>query len=269
MANSPESVWRNLAIALGDGLAFGVGITLTQAAGRQPAPPRPEIGALAERLAEMERRLEETRLLLARPAPDQPAPAPFDRKALEGVARSIVGAVEVRIQEQAARTDERLAEFQTRLDRLNGFDPEAVRAQIAEIQAGYRELAAEFHQRFEEECQALDERLLAVHAELCEALPRAVDTAVERHLQGLHARIAQSETRVTGLLEAIGQAMRDAAARAPATAPETPPAQPAAQPEENPLPAFTLPDKPAKLRLPLVSSFIVACGALALLRYLG
>ena len=52
-----SSVWRSLAVAFGDGLAFGVGMTLTQKAGRRGALPQTETRALPEHLQDLELRL--------------------------------------------------------------------------------------------------------------------------------------------------------------------------------------------------------------------
>src|SRR5882672_2048026 len=53
-----SSVWRTLAVAFGDGLAFGAGLTLTSQAVRtatpRMAPPHPDVGMPTARLAELE-----------------------------------------------------------------------------------------------------------------------------------------------------------------------------------------------------------------------
>ena len=55
-----SSLWRSLAVAFGDGLAFGVGMKLTQAAGRQvsapadAAPPEDPTPAFDERSPNLE-----------------------------------------------------------------------------------------------------------------------------------------------------------------------------------------------------------------------
>ena len=262
--NSDQSIWRNLAIALGDGLAFGVGVKLTQVGARQPGAPPPATAPLLERLAEMERRLEAMRLALARPASPAPA-AGIDRQALEGVAKTVVNALDTRLREQAERMEQRLAR------------PAAARAdsRLAEVQKGYRDLAAEFRERLEAECRALDERLIAIHGEMCQALPRAIDAAVERKLAGLKLAadnqereiaglrdsLAQSDSRMMELLEAIAQVVRAAARLSPpAAAPEPAPGSAAA-----PVPPCPSPAKPAKSwQVSLVSPLVVAFGALAL-----
>src|ERR1039458_3840046 len=53
-----SSVWRTLAVAFGDGLAFGAGITLTRSAARLAAPKSmtPDLRSLNARLTEIEQR---------------------------------------------------------------------------------------------------------------------------------------------------------------------------------------------------------------------
>ena len=163
---------------------------------------------------------------------------------------------------------------------------------MAAIQDSYTELAGEFRQSIQAECDALDERLIAVHAELCEALPRAVDAAVDRKLASLRpaagnqereiaelrGQLADSDRRVTELLDGLAQAVRAVAERVPAPAdrPTVPPGDPAPAATDSPgragdalLPGFALPAKSVLLwRVPLVSAVVAAGGALALLHYL-
>src|SRR5947209_6327486 len=56
-----ESIWKNLALAFGDGLAFGVGVKLSQDAAARIAPGRTDVRTLAERLTEIEHRIEKAR----------------------------------------------------------------------------------------------------------------------------------------------------------------------------------------------------------------
>ena len=59
MQNSRDSsVWRTLAVAKGDGLAFGAGVTLTRSAARLAAPrsTTPDLRSLNDRITEIEQR---------------------------------------------------------------------------------------------------------------------------------------------------------------------------------------------------------------------
>jgi hypothetical protein len=111
-----SSVWRNLAVTFGGGLALGaVGMKLTQTALR-PAEvmPRPEPNVLTDRLSDMERRLERVEHMPVSPRPAaaaQPAAAQIDQKVLEAV----IGAVDARLHEHAGQVERRLADMEARL----------------------------------------------------------------------------------------------------------------------------------------------------------
>jgi hypothetical protein len=101
-----SSVWKSLAVAFGDGVAFAVGMKLSQ-----NAVSRPETEARA-------------RIEQAPAAPPPVAPPPFDRKVLEAV----VSAVDERLKEHAGQVERRIAESESRVE-----------ARVAEMRA---ELAA-------------------------------------------------------------------------------------------------------------------------------
>ena len=115
-----SSVWRNLAVTFGGGLALGaVGMKLTQTALR-PAdvPARPESNPLTDRLSSMERRLSQVEQVPASPRPAaQPAPATIDQKVLEAV----IAAVDARLHEHAGQVDRRLADLEARLAIMQGL----------------------------------------------------------------------------------------------------------------------------------------------------
>ncbi len=116
-----SSIWRNLAVTFGGGLALGaVGMKLTQTALRPvEVTPRPEPDAVTDRLRVMERRLERVEKTPApAPAPARPAAAPapvaatpIDQKVLEAV----IGAVDARLHEHAGQVDRRLADLEARM----------------------------------------------------------------------------------------------------------------------------------------------------------
>jgi ElaB/YqjD/DUF883 family membrane-anchored ribosome-binding protein len=116
-----SSVWRNLAVTFGGGLALGaVGMKLTQTALRPvEAPAAPESNPLTDRLSSMERRLSQVEQVPAppRPAAPQPAPAAIDQKVLEAV----IAAVDARLHEHAGQMDRRLADLEARLAIMQGL----------------------------------------------------------------------------------------------------------------------------------------------------
>lgn len=155
MQNSRDSsIWRSLAVAFGDGVAFGVGMKLTQSAARQPASSEPAGALLAgDRLEELEQRL--TRLEQAPAAPPPGASGSFDRKVMEAV----VNALDARLNELSSQMERRLTEAQAKialeLKALNqqdhavaseaGSRMEEVRAKCDEQLAAFRKsMDAEF-----------------------------------------------------------------------------------------------------------------------------
>src|SRR4051794_38182657 len=101
-SSSDSSIWRSLAVAFGDGLAFGVGVKLSQNAARQigtaqRAEPAGDLGGRLAHLEQTVKRIEHTPPALA--APEQKSG--FDQKVLE----VIVNALEARLKEQAGQVD--------------------------------------------------------------------------------------------------------------------------------------------------------------------
>jgi len=117
-----SSVWRNLAVTFGGGLALGaVGMKLTQTALRPvETTPRSDPNTYSDRLGHMERRLERLEHAPA-PAPDaaaaHPIPAAIDQKVLEAV----IGAVDARLHEHAGQIDRRLADLEARVAVMQGL----------------------------------------------------------------------------------------------------------------------------------------------------
>ena len=114
-----SSVWKSLAAAFGDGLAFGVGVKLSQNAAR-----RPETNSRRE---------------LA-------APSPLDRKVLEAVATALeerlkehAGQVERSMAAARHRVDEEMAGMRAELAATNG-ELDQLRHQVAENGAASRDL---------------------------------------------------------------------------------------------------------------------------------
>src|SRR5450759_5095276 len=104
-----SSVWRTLAVAFGDGLAFGAGVTLTRSAARLAAPrsTTPDLRPLNERLSEIEQRIEHARAAGMLPV----AGAPLNHKAADAVLKAIDG----RFVEIGGQIDRRLAELEVKV----------------------------------------------------------------------------------------------------------------------------------------------------------
>ena len=85
------SIWKNLALAFGDGLAFGAGVNLSHNAAGRITHQGTNMRSLSERLNEIENRIEHARRT-------DTLPGAFSRKAVEAV----IAVVDARLREQAA-----------------------------------------------------------------------------------------------------------------------------------------------------------------------
>jgi hypothetical protein len=159
MQNSREdSVWRALAVAFGDGLAFGVGMNLTQNAVRLAAARvRPELQPLAERITAVEQRIDR-----ARANGDLPSPAALD----------------ARITDLASQLERHLAEIEVK-----------VKIQIEALHTRDRAIA----QELDAQMSALREHMVALHREFAATLSDLVETQIEA---GVNARLAPMEEQL-------------------------------------------------------------------------
>ena len=169
-----SSVWRNLAVTFGGGLALGaVGMKLTQTALRPvDFVPRPDSNPLTDRLNSVERRLErvEHSPVPGRPAAaSQTASAPIDQKVLEAV----IGAVDARLHEHAGQVDRRLADLEARM--------------AVDVQ-GLHHLNRQAGEQFRQEAAALRSAVEHDLHQVRESVARAVagQTAAHTELQALH-----------------------------------------------------------------------------------
>jgi hypothetical protein len=218
-----SSVWRSLAVAFGDGLAFGVGMKLTQPAGRTPIDaPQTDLSPLARRLEEMEQRIAEIENRpLALPAPEKTVvpPQSFDQKVLEAV----VNALEARLREHASQVERQITELQAKITiELNTLDRQdralAERAQ-ASIEALQQQVGGELtaiRQSVETDRQNLQSQLGNLHHDVAEVLSEQLDgirktadadrQTVEERIGSLHHDIADV---LSEQLESMQQQLRD------------------------------------------------------------
>ena len=259
MQNSRDSsVWRTLAVAFGDGLAFGVGVTLTRNAARLAAArsATPELRPINDRITEIEQRMERARAAGSLPV----AGAPLNHRAADAVLKAIDG----RFTELGGQIDRRLAELEvkvkielgaldaqdhslaagveTRLDVLRGEITEAVAAQRQSIDADMRGLRAQMtaiHKEFAETLARLvDEQIATTIATRLQAVEEELRETVreESRLSGQDQQIAELRQRVESqdrnllsLVMALGHSCLEAAERIPpAESPVPPPPPPAA-----------------------------------------
>ena len=225
-----SSIWRSLAVAFGDGVAFAAGMKLTQAAQRPAAaPPAPETAPLAGLLAEMEKRLasvEQKPAAALRPAapPDpeiamlagrlaemekrlasveqKPAPAaapPFDQKVIEAV----VHAVDERLREQASQVEHNLAALEARI----AADLKALRQQDHAIATAVENHLEVLQDHFVEQVEALRLQVeadrAAVRKEAAAAVAAASVDVVEEMLAPLRLEAAEKDRQIAELRQRL------------------------------------------------------------------
>lgn len=296
-----SSVWRSLAVAFGDGLAFGVGMKITQNAPAKAALPAAPPD-LTSRLARVEQHLAQLERVPA------PGSANLDPQVLE----ALTNALEARLQEIAAQTDRRLAELDVKLT----LEVKSLRQQDQALASAAEDLQNRFDHRIIDLLQqssadrtAIQNQVVALHREFASAVADIVEEQVatqveqrlaeavraqlaplERQLDELRQRVTTADRNTLEIMLATSEAIRQAASRlAPAapepvaSAPPVPPPEPETPPlaraatasngaapgRDSDLPGFAQVRKAAtSISIPLVTSFLVTAGCVALLQYL-
>lgn len=278
MQNSRDlSLWRSLALAFGDGLAFGVGMKLSQNAVR------------SKHFKERPRQIDRTP-----PA----AMGSYDNRVLEAV----VNALEARLNEHSAQMERRLAELESRIAvemRELQQRPETLAATLREdFSADTEELAQRVGRRMEKELTAVREEMLVVNREFAQSVSRIVgqrmdagavelrqsmarmiseqvdlqmDAATDALQHSVDERLSASDARMMDFISGIGQVCRQATERGERGSDENPPSAeaPATAQADLPVPEFTQTKTPTGLwRVPLVSSLVLTAAGLLALHYL-
>ena len=262
-----SSVWRTLAVAFGDGLAFGVGVTLTRNAGRLAAlqSASPESRSLNQRIAELEERARRAR---AAALPAVPSPA----IQAAGAAQT---ALDERFAEIGGQIDRRLAELGSKIqDDLNFLDAqdhelaEGVETRIDGLRREIGDAVSSHRQEIDAEMRELRAQLTAVHKEFAETLARLVDEQITNTV-ATRLQAVEESLRETIRQEIALSGKEQQATAVPSPEPNSAPA-PAETPAVDPMvPAFARPLQRKPLwRIPIVSSFLFATGGLLLLHYL-
>jgi hypothetical protein len=294
-----ESIWKNLAAAFGDGLAFGVGVKLSQDATARLAGAQTDVRTMAARLGEIEARIERARQ-------SNTLPVQFNQKVVE----SVVSVVDARLREQADQFERRLSEEMAALRAEFGQQISGARRQAEEANELLRSQMMELHRQFAESqsqlmkdqiAAAVDGRLAPVETNLRDEMREqagqvadiavaAVDANVAERMQpvesavaGLSQRLEENDRNTLELVLALGQICLQTAERLSVPAPEPQPREAAESeiavieepPAEAAVPAVETNSEAASSgaaktlwRIPMVSSFFVATGGLLLLHYL-
>jgi len=296
--NRDSSVLRSLAVAFGDGLAFGVGMKLTQGGRRgvdaaapemareiaQPADLTPLLG----RLDAIEGRIGKVERAAIAPSSDS-APAPFDQKVLE----AIVKALDARLLEQAGQVERRITELEAKLaielkmlhQRITQQDHQAVsgmQTHIEELNGQFNDQLAAIRRRSDEERAAMQREIRSLRGEFVMEAALAVEERTaglrteiqsrDNQIVELRARLEVGDEKLHNVVLAIGQACQTVLARPGGSAKAEPErvAEHVAEPSaELPLPTFAQPRLAARaMPVALVSSLALSAAGLAMLHYL-
>lgn len=288
--NRDSSVLRSLAIAFGDGLAFGVGMKLTQR-GATPNAPTPSLEAplpvdvapLLDRLDQIEARLSKAERA---PTASSSAPAPFDQKVVE----AIVHALDARLLEQSAHVERRLTELEAKLAmELKSLQLQdqsvvtAVQTHIEELNGQINDQLAAIRRRSDEERAVIQREIASLHRDFAGEISEAVNVRtaeLRTEIESRDSQIAELQTQVENGDEkfrhvalAIAQACQTVVGRKNAQIKADP--EPLVQPSsESPLPDLGQPFAPTKptsryLPVPVISSLaVVSAVSFALMHYL-
>jgi len=191
-SSSDSSIWRSLAVAFGDGLAFGVGMKLSQNAARKSArPAAPVLDPLATRLEQVEQRLERMErapaLLAAASTATGSAARPgsgagaFDQKVIEAV----VNALEARLKEHSGQVERCLTDLEAKiaieLQSLHQQDQSiasGTESRLDEVRQQLGERASAAQERLERDIASLRAEVVSVNREFAEAVSHIVDQRV-------------------------------------------------------------------------------------------
>jgi hypothetical protein len=197
MDNSRDSsVWRSLAVAFGDGLAFGVGMKLSQNPPGKAGPAgQPEAG----RLTRLEHRIER----IERAPAAIGSGAQIDQPVLE----ALTEALEARLQEGAALSGRRLAELDVKL----ALELKALRDQDQALASGAETRLTELQDRIDshvrgllqkvnEDRNALQNQVISLHREFAAAVADIVEEQVANQVEERVGMLV--EQRLTDLVRA-------------------------------------------------------------------
>lgn len=190
-------MWRNLAVAFGDGLAFGVGMKLSQNAPGKPSPTaEPDAAGRLSRLEHRVERIERAPAAIA-------ASGDLDPPVLE----ALTHALEARLQESAALMDRRLAELDVKLAlELKGLrqqDQAIVANSEARLQELQKHIDAQVRgllQKVSEDRNTLQNQVISLHREFASAVADIVEEQVATQVEERVGNLV--EARLTDLVRA-------------------------------------------------------------------
>ena len=191
-SSSDSSIWRSLAVAFGDGLAFGVGMKLSQNAARKSERPAANVfDPLANRMEQVEQRLQrmERAPALLAAASSATASAPragngagaFDQKVLDAV----VNALEARLKEHSGQVERYLTDLEAKiaieLQSLHQQDQSTAsgaQTRLDEVRQVFDQRISAAHERLERDIGSLRAEVVSLNREFAEAVAHIVEQQV-------------------------------------------------------------------------------------------
>jgi hypothetical protein len=198
--SSQSSFLKNLALAFGDGLLFGVAMKLAQGPSKSREDTMTDLGPLAERLRKVE---DHTQTI------DKNGLTKFG-EGLDGrVLEKVIVALEARLTEHVGQVDRRLAEIDAQValdlkavDTHTAAQTSAVEQAIQQLEAQVRDYVASAQQSSAEQISGVDQKLSALQ----EALPAKFREIIEAVRQSMEARVALELTELENRVSSRGVA---------------------------------------------------------------
>jgi hypothetical protein len=201
MENSNRSSFlKSLALAFGDGLAFGMAVTLAkQGLSKSREEEMTALGPLAERLRKVEDHIDHPQTI------DKEALTKFS-EGLDGrVLEKVIVALEARLTEHVGQVDRRLAEIDAQValdlkavDMHTAAQTNAVERAIQQLETQVRDYVSAAQQSSAEQIAGVDQKLSALQ----EALPAKFREIIEAVRQSMEARVALELTEVENRVKA-------------------------------------------------------------------
>jgi uncharacterized membrane protein YccC len=275
-----SSLLRSLAIAFGDGVAFGVGVKLAQNPSKKAAPSATSDPApLAGRVAEIERRLEQ----MEQTSAELPVSASmnFDQHALN----ALVSTFEARLEEHAGHVERQIAELEVRI----ALELKSMRHDDQSLDSAMTRLHDQMvalHREFAEAVGAIVESQVAAQVEAgVEKLQQTVAAAVDEKMGALREqveakaaeiatlqdRLQESDRNVLEVILGMGEMCRQVGERLSHQPKKEEPGDSSRPPEMPPssgVPGFAQHSGRSVLHIPLLSSLAITAVGLYLLYFL-
>ena len=201
--SNQSSFLKNLALAFGDGLLFGVAVKLAQGPTKSRHGEMTGLGPLAERVRKVENRIE-----LSQTTGKEGLPRPGE--SLDGrVLEKVILALEARLTEHMSGVERRLAEMDAQVAlELQAAENHAA-SQVGDLERAIQQVEPTVHDYVEMAQNKSAERISAVDQKLSalqEALPAKFREIVDAVRQAMEARLEVALTELESRVAAQGVA---------------------------------------------------------------